>query len=283
MKIKLSIFALSVLFALNSCKKTAKTVDKDVSVATDNSLGDAIYNDVQNISDQAAKGQLTFYMSISGLDEKEEVKNLEANAKISCATITHDSISNPKTLTIDFGNTNCLCNDGKYRKGQINVSYNGKYRDPGSVHSISFTNYFVNDNQVLGSKTVTNNGVNGNGNLTFSIVVDGTIKKANNGGSIIWKSNRTREWLSGSNTSTWYDDVYSITGNGSGMSAKGVSYTTKITTPLRRALNCHWFDSGVIEVNPANLPVRVIDYGSGSCDNNVNVTINGVTYPITIN
>jgi hypothetical protein len=283
MKIKLSIFALSVLFALNSCKKTTKTVDKDVSVASDNSLGDAIYNDVQNISDQAAKGQLVFYMPISDVDQKEQIKNLEYNAKTSCATITHDSVSTPKTLTIDFGNTNCLCNDGKYRKGQINVSYTGKYRDPGSVHTISFTNYFVNDNQVLGTKTVTNNGVNGNGNLTFSIVVDGTIKKASNGGTIIWKSNRTREWLAGATTQTWYDDVYSITGSGSGISAKGVSYTTTITTPLHRALNCHWFDSGVIEVNPANLPVRVIDYGSGSCDNNINVTINGVTYPITIN
>lgn len=283
MKIKISFLILGAVLALSSCKKATKTVDKDVSVASDNSLSDAIYNDVQNITDQAAKGQLVFFMPISSSDEKDQIKNADFISKTSCATITHDSLSNPKTLTIDFGNTNCLCNDGKYRKGQINVSYTGKYRDPGSVHTISFTNYFVNDNQVLGTKTVTNNGVNGNGNLTFSIVVDGSIKKANNGGTIIWKSNRTREWLAGSSTQTWMDDVYSITGSGSGISAKGVSYTTTITTPLHRALNCHWFDSGVIEVNPANLPVRIIDYGTGSCDNNINVTINGITYPITIN
>jgi hypothetical protein len=171
---------------------------------------------------------------------------------------------------------------GNNRRGKINISYIGKYRESGSVHTISFTDYFVNDNQVIGSKSVTNNGLNANGHTTFTIAVDGQIIKANSAGTLTWKSNRTREWLVGEGTKTWIDDVYSITGSTSGSNSNGNSFTSLITTPLHRALNCHWFDSGVIEVNQTGKVLKTINYGSGSCDANATVTILGKTYPITL-
>lgn len=264
------------------CKKEVSTFtsskDNDVTAASDNSSADAAFNDVQNITDQAASGVLTFYSATYSGDNSHTDATTE---KSSCAVITHDTISVPHLLTIDFGTTNCLCNDGKNRRGQINVSYTGRYKDDGSVHSITFTNYFINDNQLLGTKTVTNNGHNASGNLSFTVVVDGQMIKAD-GTTHSWNSTRVREMLEGESTPEWLDDVYSITGSSSGTACNGNTYTSVITTPLHRALNCHWFDSGVVEVTPSSKPVRIINYGGGSCDSDATVTISGTSHSITL-
>ncbi len=57
-----------------------------------------------------------------------------------------------------------------------------------------FADYFVDDNQIPGTKTVLTNAPAA-GNITFTVHVDGKIIKANGGGTITWKSDRThRLW-----------------------------------------------------------------------------------------
>ena len=282
--ISTSLFCIAILgISLNACKKDKTDKETDTSVAYDHALVDGSFNDAQNIADQASEGSLVFYSPISSNDP--HLSNV--TEKSSCATITSDTVSVPHTITIDFGTTNCLCNDGKYRRGVIHVSYTDHYRDPGSIHIITFTDYFVNDNQLLGTKTVTNNGLNGAGNLTFTITVDGQLIKANNGGTVTWTSNRVREWTEGEATPEWSDDVYLITGSSSGTKTTSVGVTTNftatITTALKRALNCHWFESGVVNVTPENHPTRIIDFGGGTCDDQATVTINGTAHTITMN
>ena len=198
-----------------------------------------------------------------------------------CATVTIDSVATPHTITVDFGASNCLCSDGRYRRGQINISYSGHYRDAGSTHTITFTNYYVNDNKIMGTKTVLNNGRNTAGNLTYSITVNGSIEKSS-GGTITWNSNRTREWIVGESTPAWNDDVYLITGSASGTSAGGTSFTLNITSALRKEIGCRHFVSGSFALTPSGKAVRYVDYGTGACDNTATVTINGNTYNITL-
>lgn len=286
MKIKsgLALIVAGCALSLNmvSCKKdNASGLDTDTSTASDNNLAEGIYNDVQNMSDQADKGDLTFYYPT--VNENGEITNEDLLTKgSSCATITRDTVSSPRTITIDFGTSNCVCKDGRSRKGKILISYQGKYRDSASVHTITFDNYFVDDNQVLGSKTVTNNGHNSNGNLNYTINVSGSVIKANNGGTVTYSATKNREWIEGENTLTWIDDVYLITGNASGTNANGISYTATITTALQRALSCKWFESGVIEITPSGKATRTINYGNTGCDALATVTINGKSYPITL-
>lgn len=262
---------IGVLFT--SCRKDKDEKDNDTSAASDNSLAEGTYNDVNNIADEASEGSLSSYLSPSG----------EKSMLSTCATITHDTTVTPRLLTIDFGTTNCLCTDGRNRRGIINVSYSGQYRDSASVHTITFTNYFVNDNQVLGSKTVTNNGHNAAGNLSYSIAVNGQIIKAGGGGTINWTSNRTREWIIGESTAIWSDDVYLITGSANGTNAAGNSFNMTITTALRKEIGCRHFVSGAFSLTPSGKPTRYINFGSGACDNQATVTINGNIYNITLN
>ncbi len=280
--IAITLLTFIALTTITSCKKKTNNstiTDSDVTAAKDYSIAEGHFNDAQNIADQSASGNLVFYSPTF----KGEIKQNDEFEKSSCATISHDSLSNPKSITIDFGNTNCVCNDGKSRRGKILVSYIGNYRDSASVHTITFENYFVDNNQLIGTKSVTNNGRISNGKISFSIHVDGQVIKANNGGTISWIADRTRVWTQGDNTTTFIDDEYSITGSGSGTNSSGNSYTVEINTPLIKALICRWFKCGIVTVSPSNKPTRIIDYGAGTCDANATVTINGTAYPIILN
>lgn len=269
-KIAVGLFTIalagSILFT--SCnRKKDKSNDTDTELASDNALSEATFNDVLNIADDAS-------------DKKTGDNLSNYKTRSACATVTHDTTTTPRTITIDFGPTNCLCNDGRYRRGVILVSYNGHYRDSGSVHAISFNNYFVNNRHVMGTKSVTNMGHNAAGQSYFNIVVNGTIVKPS-GDSIIWNSNRTRTWTQGESTMMKADDVYQITGTASGTKGS-TSYTMNITQPLVRALACDWISAGEMELQPSGALLRVINYGSGTCDNQATVTIGGTVYNITL-
>lgn len=267
---KTIILGAIITLSVSSCRKETE-VDRDTSTASDNSTAEMIFNEVKNITDAAAGGTLSNTGYRSAWD----------TISTGCATIIHDTTTNPRTLSIDYGSTNCLCADGKNRRGKIMVSYTGPYRQAGTVITHTFNNYYVNDNQVLGTKTVTNMGTNTAGNLYYNIDVNGQINKAS-GGTISWTSQRVREWIQGSSTMNILDDIYLITGSGSGTSANGNSFTVQITNPLRVELICPRIVSGTIVVTPSNKPARTLDYGSGACDANATVTINGNTYPITL-
>lgn len=272
------VLVISALSAtvFTGCRRDEE--DNDTNAAGDNALAEAMFADVTNISDEAGRtGSLTNYR----IDPN-------SNAILSqCATITFDSINGADvdTLTIDFGTTNCTGNDGRNRRGKIIVQYSGAYRDSGSTHNISFDNYFVNDNQILGTKTVTNNGHNAAGNLVYSINVNGSVILASNGGTITWTSSRQREWTQGESTMQWNDDMYSITGSANGTSASGENFTVNITSPLIRnmAFGCRrHFVQGTFQLTPGNRPMRTVDFGTGTCDNTATVTIGNNTYTITL-
>ncbi len=265
-----------------SCKKKQDDTDNDTSAAGDNALAEGTYNDVHNIADEAINMNLTSYMPVSNNGEK----GICSSCVLGILIDTTSGLSH--TMHITFGNTastaNCLCADGRLRRGTINVSWQGHYRDQGSVHTITFTDYYVNDNQILGTKTVTNMGRNSAGHLVFSINVNGSIIKsaANGGGTITWTSTRQREWIGGESSPTWSDDVYLITGSASGTNAHGNTFTAQITIPLRREIGCHHFVSGRFDLTPTGKATRTIDFGNGACDDQATVTINGNVFNITL-
>lgn len=259
-------------FLALSCRKNVdKTGDEDTGYATEHAMLEKTFSDAQSIADEgAANGSLSNF-------------RISATILSSCATVTNDTVASPHLLTIDFGSANCLCQDGVYRRGKILVSYTGRYKDPAHVHSISFDQYFANDNGVSGTKTVTAMGNNSAGQPYYQVLVNGSIALANNGGTISWTSSRTRTWVAGYSTSGWQDDEYQISGSGSITRANGKTFDINITSPLDVALNCRWIRSGVLTIMPSGGgATRTLDYGSGSCDAQANYTVNGTTYSITL-
>lgn len=267
MKRNLVISILSTVLLISCAKQDDLGAPKDASKA------EFFFNDVNNVSDEACNtGDLATIKSLNGIMS-------------GCATVTLDTVAIPHTCIIDFGTSNCLCTDGRYRRGIINISFTGRYRDAGTTITITPSGYFVNDNQIIGVHTVVNQGLNTNGNIYYTVDVTGQIILASGGGTISWTSQREREWIAGSGTASFSDDIYSITGSGSGTSASGANVTVNITAPLIRKLEpgCRMhFVSGTIEITPGSLPTRILDFGSGACDNIATITVNGNTYTITL-
>lgn len=262
-----------IFFALftTSCNKNNDTPEETTFSAQDDALAEQIYDNVSDIADEA------YDLNTGGLKSTDGGERFFLG---DCATITLDTTASPYVLTIDFGEENCLCNDGRYRRGKILISFTGRYRMPGTVITHGFDNYYVNDNKIEGTKVVTNMGKNDSGHTYFTIEVVGLIYKANDGGTISWNSSRTREWVEGEDTRFRRDDVYLITGTADGIRANGETWTKEIVNALRVELDCRYIVSGTMEIQPENRPLRILDYGNGECDNIATVLINGVTYTI---
>jgi hypothetical protein len=261
-------------FIITGCKKNTPE-DTDTTSSNENSFAQASFNEAGTISDQAAAGSTSSYR-LTGADD--------AYLLSSCATLTFDTINhnNADSITVDFGTTNCLCHDLRYRRGKINITYTKPhYWDSLDVITLTFTNYFVNNYGISGIKTITNMGRVA-GQSTINVTVSaGTITKPT-GGSFTWNSNHTRKWIAGENTPFfWLDDKYSYTGSSNGFSSNGNSYTANIVSPLIRELICpKYFVQGTLDFTPNSKPTRRIDYGTGACDDVAIVTINGHQYTI---
>ena len=259
-------FFMIIAGTLVSCRKDREdnkpTLDNKMTV--DNGTSENLFNDLFKVVDDVS-------------DNTAGIKDLETTC---IDTIIVDTASSPRTVLIDFGQDDCVSADGKIRKGQIQVTYTGRYREPGTIITITPLFYTVNGYSVSGTKTVTNLGANANGQTHFSISVNGTVTAPNNAWTASWYATRTRTWIAGEETLQRSDDVYQISGGGGGVNRNGVSYTVSITTPLRIELDCPYVVSGVIAIQPAENDLRIVNFGSGACDSGFTVTVNGETFTL---
>ena len=136
------------------------------------------------------------------------------------------------------------------------MSYTGRYRDPGTVITITPQDYYVNDNHLQGTKTVTNMGTDQNGHLYYTVTVNGSLTAADGSWTATHQANRVRTWIQGSDTPTLLDDVYEITGSGSGVNRNGIAYTVNITNALRVAIGCPFITAGTAQVTPQDRPAH---------------------------
>lgn len=273
----MAAFAVSVCFT--ACKKNADKSESETAPAQDNSFAESSYNDVNTMVDFSASAgtNFSFRVAAGGSTVREET------ILGGCGTVTIDTVSATRAISINFGTTNCLCVDGRNRRGKINATWTGRYRDSNTVIAITYDNYYVDDNQIKGTHKTTNLGRNTAGHLVYKVEVNGQIIKANAGGTATWTSTRQREWVAGASTPlNLLDDTYSITGSASGTTAAGTSYTINITKPLVRNMTCRWFESGTVEVTPSGVATRTLDYGTTGCDANATVTVGSLTFNIVL-
>jgi hypothetical protein len=259
-----------VILSSTSCKKeaTQESNNKASTVDNNSALAEKAFKDLGNLTDQAIN---------SGKKMKEAGQNFKQSEN-TCMTITLNLSVSPNVLTIDFGNANCLCEDGQYRRGIIRVTFAPALGDSLMVTTTTLEDYFVNDNQIVGTRVVTYNGHNAAGHINWDETVNGSIILANNGGTITYHSAYNFEMTEGENT-LWVieDNVYSLTGSSGGTTVTGQGFSNVITSPLIYKVACTWIVSGVIEVTPVGEPVRVLDYGNGECDNLAVITVSGYT------
>ena len=256
-------------FILISCQED-KIIETGTVTSQDYIFAENLFNDVGRIVEDA------FY-------DNGESKTCPSY------TLMNADTSDMDTIIVDFGDgtpDDCL-SYGKERRGKIIITYTGKYRDSLSVITTTFDHYYINDNCIQGTRRVTNNGRNSNGNVNYTIeIIDASISGS---GTIHWGSIRNREWIEG--FSTFYnpfDDKYIITGAASGNSSSGRDFDVSITKDLYVDLSCMTqnsciITSGEVELIPEGFSNRIINYGDSICNCNFSVTLNGNEYFIVVN
>ncbi len=262
--------SIGIIFSINSCKKSK--LNKQTTTTMDNGTAENMFADVFKVVNDAAQN--------TGEVNKTSVSG---SSGLCWDTITIDrpfpDTTFPKTIIIDFGTIGNYCTDGRTRKGKIVAVFTGRYRNAGTVITVTPQNYYVNGHKVEGSKTITNKG-NATGNFIYTVVVDGKVTTSA-GDVIIWKSTRTNEWIEGDTTFfNICDDVYSITGSANGTNREGRDFTVNITSPLIKQICCKWIKKGTIEIIPEDLATRTVDFGDGACDDIITVKIKKRTYTI---
>lgn len=281
----LNLIIVSVLLlSLLACEKDGNdnVIDSTTTSSRDNTTAENMFADIKKVVEEAADDE----------GQTSKIGNNKSGYTFgTCATVTINpawtSPTWPKVMEIDFGTTNCTGNYGVARRGKLVVTLTGKYRDAGTTLTVQPQDYYVNDIKVEGTKTITNDGYNANNHLSFTVdVVNGKLTYPNNK-EITWASTRVNEWIEGDSTTLFThgfagvcDDVYLITGSANGVNRKGTSYTVTVTSPLRKEICCRWVVSGTLDIVPNGSDPRILDFGSGTCDNQATITINGNTYNI---
>jgi hypothetical protein len=268
----LSLVALS----LTSCLKNRLKKDQSALV---NYKIETAFDEMTNISDQAITGNMVYYKSGQIIVAKPG-QNI-AFEKADCnVIITIDTTSSPKSVTVDYGSSNCTCNDGKTRRGKIVTTFTGQYIAPGTIITHTPVDYYVNDIKYEGTKTVQNMGLNSNNQPYFSVQIDGTAT-LESGEVVDYTSTRVRTWTTGFNTLlNRFDDEYDITGTSEATFSSGDGYTGNTTSPIHIKIGCGFPVSGTLDITPTGKPVRQINYGDGTCDYSFTVTVSGYTFTI---
>ena len=187
----------------------------------------------------------------------------------------------PNHITIDYG-SGCEGPGGRIRKGIIEVQISSHINEAGAVRILSFVSFSIDDAQLEGVKTLTNNGKDADGLPSFTREVEGLKITFPNGDIASWDASHTLKQIDGLSTNFRMDDVFEITGFGQGINRNGKTYQGKIDEPLVKRKDCRWIVSGVREA-VVDGKLRTIDYGNGGCNPLADVTLpNGETKTVRI-
>jgi hypothetical protein len=211
-----------------------------------------------------------------------QIETRDPNDNCPTITVTPDDGSFPRTITIDYGDTGCTGLHGRTRRGIILVTLSDELRNPGATRTVTFDNFFVDDAQIQGTKTLTNQGLNAEGLPTFTRTVENASIIFPDGETVSWDASHTMTMIEGHNTLPLIDNVLQITGGATGINRQGNTFTTEITAPLIKRKNCPWIVSGV-HTTTADNRTWSIDYGDGACDRIATITLpNGNTRNVLI-
>jgi hypothetical protein len=196
----------------------------------------------------------------------------------------------PVKIIIDFG-TGCLGNDGHTRKGKIITTYTNRLLYPGASASTVFDGFYIDSLHVEGTHVVTNtSGAGSTDPRQYTIDVDAKIIRPS-GNYNEWHSHKEIIQSEGILTPGLpLDDAFKVTGHATGKVKRGdvvVLWHSEIIEPLIKRFICHWISKGRVRVTRENLAsnsqwVGILDYGTGNCDNQATLTVNGNVHQITL-
>lgn len=285
------IFFFFAVLSITSCQKeqsqngTEEQQEMEASRVSSEADGESeivfngVFDDVMGVNDEVGVGGTGIFGRVTA-----------------CPDVTIERLNPPAPfpvrITLDFG-TGCIGRDGHFRKGKIVTVYTGRLIVPGSVATTEFVDFYFDSTSVQGVHKITNTSstvANIPPARQFKAeVINGKLTRPN-GNYIEWNSVKIITQMEGLATASPLDDIFKIEGSARGRVKRGNLLTvweSNIIEPLVKRFNCRWIVRGKIRIIRANVTVNspwiaVLNFGNGDCDNQATITINGVTYQITL-
>ena len=278
---------LLLAFCVVSCQKennaggpgeTTELTEEEARTYSEESIqSEASFDDIGDISMVAAEeeGEASVY----GRMETGRYMPLFAELRLRLGpcvniTVTPNNNTYPKTITIDFGPTGCLCADGKYRRGAIVIHLTAPIRRPGAVMTITFDDFYLNRAHIEGTKIVTN--LSQGGNIKFTVQVVGGKVTFPNGRGYQYSGIKYVKQVEGGDTRFIRDDVFSVEGRSKTEFNGGMIIHLNTETGLTKKVICPWISNGLlkIRINTRELYLNFAAPDNGECDNKALLTWN---------
>lgn len=266
---------LVVAVALNSCS------DNEEELQIDTTLQDTLELARSAEVDAASSSVTDVVTEVFEFDEANSTGRVQPLALPDCVTITVVAQQAFREVTIDFGSEGCLVR-GHILKGQIVFSYTRDIEAQEILITYDLVDFFFDNKNVLGSRTILKEKENENGNPQFTHSLDLTVIWPN-GVQASREGTKIREWVEGFGSGIFSDNVFEVSGDWTTTFVNGNTHTYEVMTPLRREVICTYFVSGTVDVQRTNFG-GTFDYGSGDCDNQASFTFNnGTEIDVTLN
>lgn len=215
--------------------------------------------------------------------EREESSGTSNSFFPVCTTVTTTVSGSNTSILLDFGQ-GCALPNGILVTGTVQLNY-GPIANDNRTISYVFDGFSV---EVQGRNYV----VTGNGDLLRMLSnANGFPQSTINGAMTLGlplslatatvNGLRTTETVEGAATPSWSDNVYHISGNWNTNFSTGFIRSATVVENLEKRATCALAVSGTMNISQEGF-TAVLDYGSGSCDDNVIYIIEGRDYPFSI-
>lgn len=180
----------------------------------------------------------------------------------------------PNQLNIHFSET-VVCENTRIQSGSILTTFSGPYEQVGTQIDVSFDNYRTDDIEIQGNMTMTLYK-NKFDSLAFNVTFDNlTFIDHDKAALNISHLTGTIQWVRwiGNSTPEATDDDFTISAVGQGMAYNGVIYNYESELPVLFFAECNFESSGSYVLSTPNSADRICNFGDGTCDNKMLVTI----------
>lgn len=304
--VKFLVIALIASTAFWGCQQEIENpIAEEIQLQTNSSIETS--TEVQEEADKVQSEVDELEKSLGTFINNARIARTVTFKKCATVTITRDSTAGTRTVVVDYGNG---CEDSTAaqngvlitRTGKITIVYTGKWNENGTVKTMTFANFAISVTRNNTTFTRTTNGtriVTNQSTISFNPLtgISGTPKfRVQNNLTItlpqldadrperqvIYQSDKVKTWTEGFGSLNPFDDVFTVSGTFNGVNRKGVTYSGEILEDVINKTACwkSWIfmpASGKVKYTTATNEAT-IDYGDGTCDRKVTVTVNGDTY-----
>jgi hypothetical protein len=281
----LTIFALVAAF---SCKEEDRITVRDTQDITEEAVTDTYFQDMDDMAGVAVSAPSDTQFGAGR--ENETITASDSRFQCSGApltlTLTRSANSTKEipqgVITVDFGTAGCTDQLGNVRKGKLTFTYSGRRFVPGSTVVTTTDGYSINGVKLEGTRTLTNVSGSTSDAPKFNIVLANGKATYSDGQTATRESNITTQWVRAA--SPINDElIVDQSSTASGTTRGGRKYQVSLLKQLEFKRTCGVAVSGIKKYVIDSSKEITIDYGDGTCDKSVTVTINGITRTLTVN